>query len=244
MDVLIVGPAGSGKSLLTREFGQYLEMNYSVAFINLDSGTIQTPYNPDFDIREYYTLEEIMAEEELGPNGATLEAVDRLREIDIPRFQDDFVLIDTPGQLEPFVFRGGAEYFRGITDNTIFLMDGTAPLNTFPSQYLYSLTTQYAIQSPMLTAINKTDLLSEETLSQVERMARDPRIMAGLQDTGMRTQVNLDIADLIMEMHMGSAQIPLISAKERKGFENLATQLIETARTEKTPGSGLPTPRD
>lgn len=244
MNILIVGPAGSGKSLLTKEFGQYLEMNYSVTYMNLDSGTIQTPYNPDFDIREYYTLEEIMAEEELGPNGATLEAVDRLKEIDLPAFKDDFVLIDTPGQLEPFVFRGGAEIFRGFTDNTIFLMDGTAPLNTFPSQYLYSLTTQYALDSPMITVINKTDLLKEDEISQVQRMAKDPRIMTGMQEFGMRTQMNRDIADLLMEMHMGSAQIPLISAKEREGFENLATQLLESARTEKRPGTGLPTPRD
>lgn len=233
MNILIVGPAGSGKSLLTNNFGQYLELNYSVRYINLDSGAVQVPYEPDFDVREFYTLEKIMSEMNLGPNGATLEAVDRLKEIEIPKYEDDFILYDTPGQLEPFVFRGGAEVFRRFTDGSIYLIDGTAPLKTFPSQYLYSLATQYALDQPIVRTLNKIDLIDREKMEELERMMADPRMFRQVEDLGMRSQMNIDIAELLIEMYTPS-QFPSISAETQKGFENLATYLFETLRTHET----------
>ncbi len=97
MNILILGPAGSGKSLITKELGDYLEMNYSTRRVNLDPGVVKLPYDPDFDVRENFTLEQIMEEMDLGPNGATLEAIDRMADIVFPKFDDDFVLLDTPG---------------------------------------------------------------------------------------------------------------------------------------------------
>jgi len=230
MDILMVGPAGSGKSLLTSNFGQYLELNYSVRYVNLDSGAVQVPYEPDFDIREYFTLEQIMSQMELGPNGATLEAVDRLKDIQIPMYDEDFVLYDTPGQLEPFVFRGGADVFSSFTDGSIYLVDGTAPLNTFPSQYLYSLATQYALNQPMVRTLNKIDLVEERKMEELEKMMADPRMFRQIEEFGMRSQMNLDIADLLIEMYTPS-KFPSISAETQKGFENLASYLFETLRT-------------
>lgn len=62
MNILILGLAGSGKSLMIQEFRQYLEMNYSTCRISLDSGAVKVPYEPDFDIRKNFTLEQIMEE--------------------------------------------------------------------------------------------------------------------------------------------------------------------------------------
>ncbi len=232
MYFLIVGPAGSGKSLLTCEFGKYLESYYSVRYINLDAGALQVPFEPDFDVRDYFTLEEIMEEEELGPNGATLEAVERLADLEFPQFDDDFILLDTPGQLEPFVFRGGVEVFRNFTDGCIYLFDGTGPMKTFPSQYLYSLATQYALDMPMVRTLNKTDLLNPGKTEKLESMMRDPRLFREVEGVEMRSQMNMDIANLLMEMYTPS-QFPTISAETHEGFENLATYLFETVKTDK-----------
>lgn len=240
MNILILGPAGSGKSLMTREFGQYLEMNYSTRRINLDPGAVKVPYEPDFDIRENFTLEQIMAEEDLGPNGATLEAIDRMAELRFPKFEDDFVLMDTPGQLEPFVFRGGIEAFREYADNSVFLIDGTAPLNTFPSQYLYSLATEYAINLPMVRVLNKVDLMSAEKLEELERMIADPRMFWSVEDVGMRSQLNMDVADLLIQMDIG-AQVPSVSAKTREGFENLAADMFRSIQVKEDVDLEFPT---
>lgn len=45
-----------------------------------------------------------MRDEGLGPNGAVLKAMELLSKAKIPMFKDDFVLVDTPGQLEVFAF--------------------------------------------------------------------------------------------------------------------------------------------
>jgi hypothetical protein len=230
MNVLISGPAGSGKTLLTSEFGSYLEGNFSVRYVNLDAGVLNLPYEPDFDIRNFFTLEEIMKDQNLGPNGATLVAVDRLPRLDIPQFSDDFVLIDTPGQLEPFVFRSGYEVFRNLAEISIFLLDGTAPLATFPSQYLYSLAAQYALDMPMVRALNKIDLLEEERIAELEKLVMDPRIFRSSGDFEMRSQINMDIADILTEMHSPS-KFPFVSAEKHEGFEDLMTYLLESVRT-------------
>jgi hypothetical protein len=106
MYLLILGPAGCGKSLLTGSFGSYLEKEgYAVKYMNLDPGVLETPYKPDFDVREKFTVEKIMRTEGLGPNGAILRAMNILSNLQLPSFDVDFVLVDTPGQLEPFIFR-------------------------------------------------------------------------------------------------------------------------------------------
>ncbi|MEM1589609.1 MAG: ATP/GTP-binding protein [Candidatus Bathyarchaeia archaeon] len=76
MDVVILGPAGSGKSLLTASFGKHLQKEgYTVKFVNLDPGCTLLPYKCDYDVRSMFTVEEIMRSERLGLNGAMLRAM-------------------------------------------------------------------------------------------------------------------------------------------------------------------------
>jgi hypothetical protein len=52
MNILILGSAGAGKTLLTGRFGSYLkEEGYKIRLVNLDPGVVTLPYKPDFDIR-------------------------------------------------------------------------------------------------------------------------------------------------------------------------------------------------
>ena len=98
MNVMILGPAGCGKSLLTEKFGAYLEKEgYSVRYINLDPGCLSVTYRCNFDVRKRITVEKIMKIERLGPNGAMIRAMEKLENIKIPNYEGDFVLIDTPG---------------------------------------------------------------------------------------------------------------------------------------------------
>ncbi len=107
MNVFILGPAGSGKSLLTAGFALYLKgEGYRIKTVNLNPGVLNLGYEADFDIRKKFMIERIMRKEGLGPNGAILKAVDMLAEIQLPEFSDvDYVLFDTLGRLEPFLFR-------------------------------------------------------------------------------------------------------------------------------------------
>ena len=50
------------------------------SIVNLDPANDQTSYKPALDVRELVTLEEIMAEDTLGPNGGVLYALEDIEE--------------------------------------------------------------------------------------------------------------------------------------------------------------------
>ena len=126
MNIFILGPAGSGKSLFVKNFSEYLiSEGYKVKLVNLDPGVLDPGYKPDFDIRSIFTVESIMRDKNLGPNGAILEAMDRLAKIGLPEFNDmDYTLFDTPGQLEPFLFRNAGREIIGRFEDRCYLFLG------------------------------------------------------------------------------------------------------------------------
>ena len=81
-----------------------------VVTVNLDPGVRHLPYGPDIDIRDYVSLDAVMQEYELGPNGALLVSVDLIAN-ELEQFQEELtdlapeiVLFDTPGQIELFAY--------------------------------------------------------------------------------------------------------------------------------------------
>ena len=107
-----VGTAGSGKSTLTNSFQLWLNnQGFDAVTVNLDPGADSLGYTPDVDVRDWIKLSEVMAEYGLGPNGAQIAAADmmalNIKEISqvVAGFDTDYVLIDTPGQIELFTFR-------------------------------------------------------------------------------------------------------------------------------------------
>jgi GPN-loop GTPase len=105
---LVMGPAGSGKStycLLMQKHAELLGKSFKV--VNLDPAAEVFKYTCDLDIRELVTLDDVMEETALGPNGGLvmaleylLEHTDWLQEA-LDEFADeDYLLIDCPGQIE------------------------------------------------------------------------------------------------------------------------------------------------
>lgn len=74
--------------------------------INLDPANDQTNYPRALDIRDLVTLEEIMSDDRLGPNGGILYALEELEnnmewlENGLKEIGDDYLLFDCPGQVE------------------------------------------------------------------------------------------------------------------------------------------------
>ena len=106
---LIIGPPGSGKSTYCDGMQQFLSaIGRKCSVVNLDPANDRTSYPCALDIRDLVTLEEIMAEEELGPNGGMLYALEELEhnrdwlEEGLKGLGEDYVLFDCPGQVELF----------------------------------------------------------------------------------------------------------------------------------------------
>lgn len=230
MNIIILGTAGSGKSLLTSEFGKYLMAEgYSVSYTNLDPGCTVLPYKCDFDVRSKFTVESIMRSECLGPNGALLRAMEKLGRIRIPHFNVDFNLIDTPGQLEAFVFhKSGPKIVKGFNELIgVFLIDATIGLKDMPAAYLYSLAVRYRLGINTLTIVNKADLLSEAEAEKIRRFLISPSSQKRiLRKAGVLADIYVPLSEML-EKAVPAQRIPLVSAKTRTGFAELLNMLYE-----------------
>ena len=111
--IIVLGSAGCGKTTLVANFGKWIEetQDLNVSYVNFDPGVEELPYEPDFDIRNYIKVSDVMRKYHLGPNGALIKSSDlMLNYMDeihkkLDKISADFILIDTPGQMELFVFR-------------------------------------------------------------------------------------------------------------------------------------------
>ena len=173
--IFITGTAGSGKSLLTSKLLQwYNDRNSFSISLNLDPGTLDLPYEPDVDVRNYIDINTLMSSYQLGPNGALIMASDmiatRLEEIqdEINSLNAEYVLVDTPGQIELFAFRESGPYFVSHfqSDNkaTLFIFDGmlvSSPIN-YVSISLLASSIKLRLKTPQIGVLTKRDLIIDK----------------------------------------------------------------------------------
>lgn len=191
---IIAGTAGSGKSTLTKYFGDWLESSdIPVVRVNLDPAAEVLPYTPNVDVREYVDVYQVMRKFGIGPNGALLVSMDILlnysEEISKEVFRNatprDIVLVDTPGQLEIFAFRRGSqELIRSlIRDHPAvvgFLMDSvlmSSPLNV-ASLLLLATSVYLRLRLPMITLVSKYDLLDAKMKDFIDALSDNPEAIA------------------------------------------------------------------
>jgi len=113
----MTGTAGSGKSLLTSKIYDYYTQNSAfAAILNLDPGVENIPYTCDIDVRDYVDIVSIMKKYDLGPNGALImtsdliaSKIDEIRN-EVQRVNPDYLLVDTPGQIELFAYRSSGKF--------------------------------------------------------------------------------------------------------------------------------------
>ena len=79
---LIIGPPGSGKSTYCDGMRQFLSaLGRPCSVVNLDPANDRSGYPCALDVRDLVAVEAVMAEEGLGPNGATLYALEELEQV-------------------------------------------------------------------------------------------------------------------------------------------------------------------
>ncbi|HET6459105.1 MAG TPA: ATP/GTP-binding protein [Nitrosopumilaceae archaeon] len=172
--IFIIGTAGSGKSLLTANLFDYYTKNGNfVGVLNLDPGVENLPYTCDVDVRDYVDLISVMKQYDLGPNGAMIMASDliasKIDELqrDVDNVNPDYLIVDTPGQIELFAYRTSGpffvENFNVEQKSAIFLHDGslvTTPTN-FVSMALLASSIKLRLNLPFVNVLTKTDLIED-----------------------------------------------------------------------------------
>ena len=183
--IFVTGTAGSGKSMLTSKILEYYQKNGMFASaLNLDPGVESLPYRPDVDVRDYVDIVQIMKQYDLGPNGSMIMANDLIAskiddiQNEIHGVNPDYLIVDTPGQIELFAYRASGPFFIQNIDacekTNIFLYDGTmiaSPTN-FISISLLATSIKLRLGLPTINVMTKTDLIPDK-IDQVLRWSSD-----------------------------------------------------------------------
>ncbi|HYY47869.1 MAG TPA: ATP/GTP-binding protein [Thermoplasmata archaeon] len=239
-NLYFLGTAGSGKSTMVYAFQQWLNgQGLDCVTANLDPGAEALRYAPDLDVRDYVRLDEIMEEQDLGPNGAQVAAADmvamnaqELAEV-LETFQTNYVLIDTPGQVELFTFRASGNVLIdafGREDTALVYLNDPALVKVasgFVSSVLLSATVQFRHGVPFLNVLSKADLLPEPDLERVVKWSLDPfALYEALFADGTTPKTLLDVEFLkSMETIGVYRRIFPVSSDLPFGFEELYSQV-------------------
>lgn len=238
--VYLIGTAGSGKSTLTYNFQRWMGLRGLDAItVNLDPGAENLPYEPDVDVRDWISLKEIMESYGLGPNGAQIACADMLAlntddiKKSIDSFKTDYVLMDTPGQLELFVFREAGKYIIKFLNPErsiiVYLLDPALAKTAsgFVSQLLLSISTNFRLGQPQIDILTKADMLSDKELKQIEKLSDDPDELGNTilkEEASVYREMSEGLLNLINEFESQSKIFP-IGKEKFFGIEDLYTQI-------------------
>jgi hypothetical protein len=233
--VFMVGTAGSGKSLLTAAFGEWLKMSkQDVSIVNLDPGAVTLPYSPDVDVRNYVNIDKLMEDYRLGPNGALVMAADLVADDiesisrEIEELQSDIILVDTSGQMELFAFRASGPYIANeLTKEPkaiVYLFDAVFSVN--PLNYVSNTFLSAAVYNrfllPQIHILSKCDLLPKEEAKRVVDWSTNQSTLENSIEQkleGTKRLLTLNMMQAINKLGLRFLLLP-VSAKTSKGMNN------------------------
>ena len=239
--LVFVGPAGSGKTSLVAAYSEWLrEGGASVYTVNLDPAVKVLPYEPGFDARRLVSVDEVARKYGLGPNGALVKAMELLAErveevaAAVAEADADYVLVDTPGQMEVFLFRDISwrlvEALEKVSQRVyaVFILDATVLRDPADYAFLLLMATAVQLRLGVETApvINKADLAPD--VEATGDLLRDyGRVSKSLRESGGV------YGEMLRELLRGllkysrRVNVPRVSAAKREGLEELHRLVLE-----------------
>ncbi|KAI9674698.1 MAG: ATP binding protein [Caeruleum heppii] len=176
--VLVMGPAGAGKTTFCSALIQHLKNNRrSCFYVNLDPAAETFEYEPDLDIKDLITLEDAMDEVGLGPNGGLiycfeflLENLSFLTDALAPLSEESLIILDLPGQIELYTHipllpnlirhlsRSGAVHMNLCA---LYLLEATFVVDRakFFAGTLSAMSAMIMLEVPHLNVLSKMDLV-------------------------------------------------------------------------------------
>ncbi|CZS88579.1 probable ATP-binding domain 1 family member B [Rhynchosporium agropyri] len=234
---LVLGSPGSGKSTYCNGMHQFMSaIGRKCSVVNLDPANDHTGYPCAIDVRDLVKLEDVMEDDELGPNGGVLYALEELEhnmdwlEKGLSELGEDYVLFDCPGQVELYTHHSSLRniFFRlqklGYRLVVLHLSDSYCL--TMPSLYIsnliLSLRAMLQMDLPHLNVLTKIDKISSygplpynlDFYTEVQDLSyllphlqEESSVMAGSKFEGLNTAI-----------------VELVESFGLVGFETLAVE--------------------
>ena len=224
MKIFVLGPAGCGKSSFVKAFSEYLgEMDLDVKCVNLDPAT-DPIFDASVDIRNFVKTEEIMEKFKLGINGALIKSMEEsLKHIENLNLSGDYILYDTPGQMEIFVYsQSGVKIVEKLSDQTtlgLFLIDSAliADAENFLSAIMQNAIVSLRLSIPTATIITKSDIVDVDIERIRKEISRKDTVLAEL----------LEKTTHFIEYTTLSQRIVKISSLKKSGFSDVYSLIKE-----------------
>ena len=175
---LVMGSAGTGKSTYCHILQEHCTAARRTMRVgNLDPAAEVFRYAVDFDVRELVSVDDVMDEMTLGPNGGLLYCmeylVDNLEWLEghLDEFGDDeYLLLDCPGQIELYthvpVFNRVAACLRakGFNVCVVYCVDSTfiTDASKFIAGNLMALSAMVQLELPHVNVLTKCDLAANK----------------------------------------------------------------------------------
>ncbi|KAJ4349056.1 hypothetical protein N0V95_004936 [Ascochyta clinopodiicola] len=174
---LVMGPAGAGKSTFCTGLIQHLQNNKRPCFyVNLDPAAEDFAFEPDLDIKDLISLEDVMEEMSLGPNGGLIYCFEFLMEnLDfltdpLEEVTEDYLIVfDMPGQIElythvpilPGLVKTLMHGSLNIRMCAAYLLEATFVVDRpkFFSGTLSAMSAMLMLEMPHINILSKMDLV-------------------------------------------------------------------------------------
>jgi hypothetical protein len=221
--IYVVGTAGSGKTYFVKAFSEWLDLKrLDSVNVNLDPGVNFVPYPADFDIREKFTIEDIMERYNVGPNGAQIIGADLISTIcedikdEIEFSGAEYVLIDTPGQMELFTLRESSKILINTLGKErsvmVYLFDPV--VSKTPSGFLSLLfmasSAVFRLDIPQIPVLSKADVLEESEIEKIVRWSENPESLHNELNLERKT-LGVELFHLLSKLGFFRPLIPLSS---------------------------------
>ncbi|RLV91954.1 hypothetical protein JA1_003517 [Spathaspora sp. JA1] len=252
--VLVLGPAGSGKSTFCNSMIAYMQsVGRRAHIVNLDPAAEATEYEFTIDIRDLISLQDVMEEMDLGPNGGLiycfeflLNNLDWLDE-EIGDYNDEYLIFDCPGQIELYTHIPVLPTIvKHLTQSLNFNLCATYLLESsfiidnakFFSGALSAMSAMILLELPHINILSKVDLVkSEYSKKQLKKFLNpDPLLLAkeGEDDYNPKfAKLNKLIANLVDDFGMVQF-LPLDCAKDSKSVETILSYIDDVTQWSET----------
>ncbi|KAI0021317.1 GPN-loop GTPase 3 like protein [Xylariomycetidae sp. FL0641] len=179
--VMVMGPAGAGKSTFCAALITHLQLNRrSCFYVNLDPAAETFEHAPDLDIKDLISLEDVMEEMHLGPNGGLIycfeflmENLDFLTDSLDSLTEEYLIIFDMPGQIElythvpilpslaRFLTRSGSLDIRLCA---AYLLEATFVVDRakFFAGTLSAMSAMIMLEIPHINILSKMDLIKDQ----------------------------------------------------------------------------------
>lgn len=246
----MLGPAGAGKTTFCNSIISHMQsIGRRAHIVNLDPAAEATEFEFTVDIKDLISVEDVMDEMDLGPNGALvfcfeylLNNLDWLDE-EIGDYNDEYLIFDCPGQIELYTHVPVLPTIvRHLQSSLNFNLCATylleAPFvidrSKFFSGALSAMSAMILLELPHINILSKSDLIkSDVSKKQLKRFLNpDPLVLENDPENQLNpkyTRLNKAIANLVDDFGMVQF-LPLDCSKDSTSVATILSYIDDVTQ--------------